>query len=111
MPLILSQKPSYSWPVVYDAPRGSGKYDRSEFSAEFKRLPQSRLDQLHEQAKQKALDDRELIDEVLLGWEGIKDLSGEDVAFNEINKTVLLELTGMRAAIIRAFFGSVMGET
>lgn len=109
MAFILSQKASYTWPVKYDAPRDGGKYDRHEFMAEFKRLPQSRLDEIQKQAKDNAVNDGEFLDEILLGWSGIKDEQGEDVPFNEAARRIVLDLPGMRAAIVLAFFGSLEG--
>jgi hypothetical protein len=109
MAFILSQKNSYTWPVKYEAAKDDGKMEKSEFLAEFKRLPQSRLDDYHARAKKFEVDDTEFLAEVLLGWSGIKTVEGEEVAFNDLNKRILLDLPGMRAAIVNAYFGSVLG--
>ena len=109
MAFILSQKSSYTWPVKYVTPKDDGKYEKSEFLAEFKRLPQSRLDEIQKQARDQKVDDDEFIHEVLVGWSGIKTPEGEEVPFNEANRRVVFALTGMRSMILRAFFESIEG--
>jgi hypothetical protein len=109
MAFILSQKSSYTWPVKYGTPKDAGKIEKSEFMAEFKRLPQSRLDAIQKQALDNAVDDDQFIGEILIGWSGIKTPEGEEVLFNEATRSVVLDLAGMRAAIVQAFFDSIAG--
>ncbi len=106
---ILSQKPSYTWPVKYVTATDHGKTQTSDFLAEFKRLPQSRLDEIYRTAQTETIDDEAFIEEVLLGWSGIKDADGADVPFNGTNRRVLCDLPGMRAALVEAFFQSIRG--
>jgi len=109
MTFILAQKPSYTWPVKYTAAGDNGKTQSSDFLAEFKRLPQSRLDEIYQRAQTETIDDEAFIAEILLGWSGIKDADGQDVPFNDLHRRVLLDLPGMRAAIVDAFFHSIRG--
>lgn len=109
MAFVISNKSSYTWPVKYESPGNDGRYEKSEFLAEFKRLPQSKLDELHEAAKSGTLKDEDVLSDVLLGWSGIKTSTGDSFEYNEANRVVLLELPGMRSAIINAFTGSITG--
>ena len=110
MAFILSQKESYTWPVKYNAPDDGGRYRKVEFMAQFRHLPQSRLDELARLVKAGGtLDDNEFIDEVLLGWSGIKTSEGEAFDPNSRNRAILLDLPGMRAAVIHAFHESLDG--
>lgn len=109
MAFVLSQSPSYTWKVKYQRPRSDGKFDKDEFTAEFNRLPQSRLDELQRAPE---LDDERFIDEILLDWSGIQAKDGDDLVafpFNATNKKILLDFQGMRKAIIDAFFESLAG--
>lgn len=109
MPFVLSQKQSYTWPVKYRAPRGDGKTDEFEFTAEFRRVSQSRFVEMLQQIEAKNLTDNDLIDEVLIDWNGIKGTDGQDFTYNDTNKQILLDLLGMPAAIVGAFFDSLRG--
>lgn len=109
MPFVLSQKSSYTWPVKYEYPKDGGRFEPVEFNAEFKRLPQSRLDEIHKAAKNGTLEDISLIEEVLLGWSAIKTTSGDEFECNDANRSILLDLPGMRAAIVNAFAISITG--
>lgn len=113
MPLILSQKESYTWPVKYITQKDGGTYDKFEFLAEFKRLPQSRYDQLLTQIRSpevgNLVTDDDLIREVFMSWSGIKKLDGQDFEVSDLNRRVLLEYQGMRAAILTAWWESMSG--
>lgn len=106
---ILSQKTSYTWPVKYEYAKDDGRFEKTEFTVEFKRMPQSKLDEFHKQAKDGSLDDEALLDTVLISWSGIKTAGGDEFTVNEGNRSILLDLPGMRAAIVGAFAASIMG--
>lgn len=109
MPFVLSNKQSYLWPVKYEAPRDGGKTDTFEFQAEFKRLPQSRLDEIRKKADARELTDDDLVAEILVDWKGIKTSEGDDFVCNDVNRRILLDEPGMRGAIVIAFFDSLRG--
>lgn len=109
MAFVLSQSPHYEWPVEYRTPIDGGKYKPAEFTAEFKRLSQSRLDDIFKGATEDEVDDDAVIDEVLVGWSGIKDQEGNEFECNEANRRILMDLPGMRATLLRAYFGSIEG--
>lgn len=103
---VISQKDTFTWPVPIEIP-GEGKAAKSQFTAEFKRLPQSRMDVLL--TPDTAPTDDELVREVMVGWKEIKDEAGVDLEFNPVNLSRLLEVTGMRRAIALAFMEAMLG--
>lgn len=109
MPFVIRKSESYRWPVEYKTPTDDGKYDRQQFTAEFKRLDQPRLDEIYATAKAGEFHDVEVAAEVLVGWAGVSTASGEPFDFTDNNRDVLLALPGMRAAVLGAFFDSVKG--
>lgn len=109
MALVLDQSPSYHWPVSYRVPRDGGAYETYTFSVEFRRLPQSRLDEIQRRASAGEMDDGEFLREVMCGWSGITTPQGDPVAFNPATRDAVLDLPGMRLAIVKAFFDSLAG--
>lgn len=90
---------------------------KSEFTAEFARLPQSRIIEIQEQVQKRAngdesqkITDISVADEVLVGWKGIQDGSGEEIPYSEHVKSQLLEVPLMASAIIEAYFTSLVEE-
>lgn len=122
MAFVLKQSATYSWPVTFRMPTDGGKYEKQSFDAEFKRLPQSRINeiQLEVQARIKAAErgeswdgdvsDMSIANEVLAGWVGVVDGDGDEVAFSEACKAELLNVPGLAGSIIEAYFESVQGK-
>lgn len=122
MAFVLKQSVTYSWPVPFRVPTDGGKYDKQSFDAEFKRLPQTRINEIQSevQARIKAaergeafesdISDISIADEVLAGWAGVVDDEGEDVAFTATSKAQLLNIPGLAGSIIEAYFESVAGR-
>ena len=118
MALVLKDSDSYSWPIVYRQPVSGGRREKQEFEAEFKRLPQSRINQIQDLA-QKVIDkdpdaaeisDVSIADEVLVGWDGIVDSDGEEIPYSKGTKAQLLELPMMAGTLIEAYFTSLVEE-
>ena len=119
MAFVLKQSDSYTWPVSIKLPANGGKRERQTFDAEFKRLPQSRINeiQLLVQQRMKAaergedtgegISDQSIADEVLVGWDGIVDCDGEPVPFSKGSKAQLLDVPMMAGALISAYFESL----
>ena len=120
MAFVLKQSDSYTWPVSIKLPANGGKRERQTFDAEFKRLPQSRINEMQElvQKRLKAtergeepavdISDQSIADEILVGWEGIVDGDGEPVSFSQASKAMLLDVPMMATALINAFFESLV---
>jgi hypothetical protein len=120
MAFVLKQSDSYTWPVSIKLPANGGKREKQTFEAEFKRLPQSRINEIqmlvHQRIKAaergedtgEGITDQSIADEVLVGWDGIVDGDGEAVSFNKGTKAQLLDVPMMAGALIEAFFESLV---
>jgi hypothetical protein len=117
---VLKQSDSYTWPVSIKLPANGGKREKQTFEAEFKRLPQSRINEIQMLVQQRikaaergedtgeGITDQSIADEVLVGWDGIVDGDGEAVSFNKGTKAQLLDVPMMAGALIEAFFESLV---
>lgn len=109
---------NYLWPVKFDIADEKGKPKEISFMAEFTRLPQSRIDEVHEEVRQAALasmatDDEEglitdadLVEEVLVGWRKVMS-DGEALVFDDENKALVLAISGCRFAIVKSWYASL----
>jgi len=121
MAFVLKQSSSYSWPVSFKLPTDGGKFEKQTFDAEFKRLPQARINeiQIEVQARIKAaernesitdsISDQSIAEELLVGWSGVVDGDGDEVPFSEVNKQQLLAVATLASAIIVSYFDSLTG--
>ena len=122
MAFVLAQTESYSWPVTVEFPIDGGRFEKQTFDAVFKRLPQTRINEIQSevQARIKAaergeafesdISDISIADEVLAGWAGVVDDDGEEVAFTAASKAQLLNIPGLAGSIVEAYFESVAGR-
>ena len=121
MAFVLKQSSSYLWPVSFDIPVDGGRHEKNTFDAELKRLPQSRIVEIQEAVQKRLtaiqrdeetdgmITDQEIAAEILIGWNGITDDSGEQVPFSEKAKLELLDVPTVTAAIVTAYFSSLQG--
>jgi len=121
MAFVLKQSSSYSWPVTVKLPADGGKFEKQTFDAQFKRLPQARINeiQVDVQTRIKAaernepleggINDQSIADELLIGWDGVVDGDGDAVTFSEAVKQQLLDIPTVASAIIVAYFESLAG--
>jgi hypothetical protein len=115
MAFVLKQTASYTWPVPLLIPVDGGRREKHSFDAEFKRLPQTRINEIIKLARalelgrgdEEALDDKTAAKEILIGWAGITDDAGKDVPFSESALDQLLEIPTIAGQIIRAWFNSM----
>jgi hypothetical protein len=122
MAFVLKQSATYSWPVPFKVPTDGGKYEKQTFDAEFKRLPQSRINEIQTEVQARIrsaekgeafesdISDISIADEVLAGWNGVVDDEGEEVPFSATSKAQLLNIPGLAGSIIEAYFESVAGK-
>jgi hypothetical protein len=114
MAFVLKQKDSYTWPVPLLLPGDNGRREKSTFDAEYRRLPQSRLNEIGRiaravekgEAADDELDAQTLAREILIGWTGVVDDSGKEVPFSESALGQLLEIPSVATQIVRAFYES-----
>ena len=122
MAFVLKQSASYKWPVTCRLPVDGGRFEKQTFDAEFKRLPQARINEIRVEAQRmvKAAERNELLDdgitdqsiarEVLVGWAGIVDDDGDEIKFSDAMCDQLLNVPMVASAIIEAYFDSVVGN-
>lgn len=60
---------------------------------------------------EKRSDDLELLKEVVVGWDGVEDESGNDIPFSEEALVELCEYTFVRTALLRAYNELMFGYT
>jgi hypothetical protein len=113
MAFVLSKKPTFKYAVKVKQARDSGKLEVFEFQREFKRLEQPRIREL----AVKPPPDRALLDEVWVGWAGVKALvkQGEDgpeveqdLPVTPENRELLLREPGVEAALVNAWLDAAI---
>lgn len=116
MSFVLQQSESYSWPITIILPVDGGRREKHTFDGEFKRLPQSRINEIIKLARAMELgripEDEELNDqgaaqEVLVGWSGIQDFDGNEIPFTQKALAELLEIPTLASQIVKAWFESI----
>lgn len=108
MAFVLSQSPSYTWPVEIQIANDGGQHEKFTFDAEFKRLPSERVKEvLYPSEGTKSPSDEEFCREIVLGWSGIKDDKGADVPFSQDALEKLLKIHPAPAMIVKAWIGSI----
>lgn len=113
---VLKQSDSYSWPITLVLPVDGGRREKHTFDGEFKRLPQSRINEIIRLARAmergrveegEELQDQDAAREVLAGWSGVVDDDGKEIKFSDAALTQLLEIPTVAAQIVRAWFDSI----
>lgn len=116
MSFVLKQSATYSWPIPLELPADGGRKEKFSFDGEFRRLPQSRINEIIKVARAmeygRSLDDEELDDktaarEILVGWTGVVDDDGKEIPFSDAALGQLLEIPTIGAQIVRAWFDSM----
>lgn len=102
------QNPTYTWPVTVEMPVDGGRVEKATFDIEFKRLTQTRLNEIRDAIEKSAITDVDLSREVITDWSGITDADGP-VPYSEAARDQLLDIPLVASAIVMAFFGSISG--
>ncbi len=104
---VISQSDSYTWPVKVKIPIDGGRFSEQPFTAKFKRLHTSRIEQAMEAKDQPVAD---FCKEVMIGWSGVKESSdGPEMPFSTEALEKLLEVPTVALAIFMAWCESVSG--
>ena len=106
MAFVLKQSNSYFWPVEVQIPIDGGKFEKSTFDAEFKRLSQDRIEEIRADVIAGSTTDRVVANEVLIGWKGINDGS-DDVPYSVTARDELLNMPKVAESIIMAWMESL----
>lgn len=119
MGFILEQTPTFSWPITIKEQVDNGRYRTHSFEAVFKRLPQSRLEdlainfqQLRHAVKNDDLIDRiptrEVAGEILVGWSGIFEADNTtQIPYSEETKAQLLDVATVAEVLVQTYIESV----
>ena len=116
MALVLTQSATYKWPVRITLPVDGGRRETHTFDAEFRRLPQSRVNEIIQLVRdqergrrsdeEQFVQDTDVASEVIAGWTGIVDDDGKAIPFSESTLSQLLEIPTVAPQIVEAFFKS-----
>jgi hypothetical protein len=104
----IAHSAEYTWPVTVEIPTDGGRSEKSTFDAKFKRLTQTRIDEIRKGISNAEINDADLAREVLIGWTGVVDDNG-DVPFSEASRDRLLDIPTVSAAIVMSLLGSLSG--
>jgi hypothetical protein len=118
MGFILEQSPTFTWPITVRERQDGGRYRTHAFEAVFKRLPQSRMDEItldYQRIKSRAAKD-EVIDslptraiaaEILVGWSGIFEPDNTtQIPYSEAAKAQLLEIETVADVLVTTYIES-----
>lgn len=103
------QSPTYTWPVTFNIPVDGGRAEKQTFDGMFKRISQSRIEELRLQIERGEITDSNLAREVLVGWKGVLDDSGEEMPFSEGARDMLLDVPLVASAVVVSFLESLSG--
>ena len=103
MAFVLKKSASVTWPVVIKKGSDGGKFKEHKFNALFKEIGRERFNELIDEG------DEALTEEILLGWDGIKDEEGNSIEFNEENKKILLDDFTVMKSIIECYGQFITG--
>lgn len=115
MSFVLDLSDTYTWPVTLYIPV-AGRKEKHTFDGEFRRLPQTRINEIVRLARRMEMrlaeDGEELVDqdaarEVLAGWSGVVDKDGKEIPFSDKQLGRMLELPRVAAQIVLAWFDSI----
>lgn len=101
MSFRVALKPSYTVPVTVQTPKDNGGFDESKFKARFKNVS---LDELREL---KEMEQRDVMLQVLVGFEDLLDDQDLPLEYNSDNLGVLLAIPQALLGLSEAFWGSI----
>ena len=116
MAFVLKQSATYTWPITLVLPVDGGRREKHTFDGEFRRLPQTRINEIVKlaqlQERGRLADDEELRDqdaakEILAGWSNIVDDQGQEIPFSDAAVNQLLEIPTIAGQVVRAWFDSL----
>ena len=99
MAFVRKKVKTFKWPVEVQEPSESkpGKFEKSEFTAIFKRVKLSELEGISE------TEGVSMLKKVLVGWEGIADEDGDPVEFSTLELESLADDVDWLKAVLSAY--------
>lgn len=116
MAFVLAKSATYTWPVRISLATDGGKQTVETFDAEFRRLPQSRINEIVRQARaaergrgddDEQIEDQDAAREIIASWKGVTDDAGAEIPFSEAALGQLLEIPTVAGQIVKAWFESL----
>ncbi len=101
MAFKIALTPTYRTKVSVELPTEGGRIEKSDFTAEFKRVNMDRIDELRK------LPQLDVLREVVAGFSGLVDESGAEVNFNQVTLEALLAIPHAMFAMSEAFWTSI----
>lgn len=109
MGFVISELKSYKWPVTIEVPVDGGLHEKHTFEAEFKRVTQERAEEITKSMFEGDTNDREIVKEVMTGWNDILAPGGEQLPFSPTALDQLLSIPTVGMTIIKAWLESISG--
>lgn len=106
--LTIKKDHTFKWPVRVQIPNNSGSFDVQTFQCHFKSLTQDELDERLSGAADNI--DFELLEEVLVSADDIKDEDGKRLDFDDEVKNLLLSIPYIRTSMAETYFAAMSGR-
>ena len=115
---ILKKEATFTQRIKFYTPSDGGIQKEITFDAVFKIIPQSRINEIREQAdkKQKELDegitdgdnisDVLIGDEILVGWDGVTD-GDKEIIYSKATKKEVLEFPMLANTLVDVYFNQI----
>lgn len=104
MPFVRKSKDaSFKWPVAVEYPTDGGRFETETFDAVFRRIGRSEFNKLLDKG------DTDLIESVLVGWEGIKDEGDKDLPYSKAALKELIDDPYFTRGIVKSYLESLEG--
>ncbi len=85
---------AYDYPVTVEKPTPGGEIVTEDFTARFKLIPDSVVQES---------DDMAILEAALVGWDGINDHNAHGLPFNKKNRTMLCDIPYWRRCTVQAY--------
>lgn len=103
MAFVRKKEATFAWPVTVEVPTDGGRFDKQTFNATFKRLGRSEFTKLVD------LGDIQLLEAVVVGWDGIQDDKGKEVEFSLPELRDLADDPYWCRGVVKAYLESLEG--
>jgi hypothetical protein len=110
MAFVVKQSDTYFWPVEIEvaSSKNTGRHEKHTFDAEFKRVSQSRVEEVISGGENAPESDRALAAEIMVGWKGVTD-GTDELPWSEGNRDMVLEMPKVASSIVKAWSDSLTG--
>lgn len=102
MAFKLAQSETYQQRIDVQIVGETGKVEKHDFKAIFKRCTNQELEDLRQKTG------KEVLKEVVTGWTGVTDEDGAAVPFTEENFDALMQIPAASFALVKGFWDSIV---